>query len=138
VGWGPPRYDPQMALTCDRPSSAVLGYYREQCDRSDEVLASVHDHMFLGRAVRFTWITRRARPDSVGSTEDIRRVPRTVLLEHYARRNPGRLDPRSAHIGRPAESGYPKRPIVPGQAGNVSQLTPEALVTWSRAAARRQ
>jgi hypothetical protein len=30
-----------MAFTCDRPSSDVLGYYREQCDRSDEVLAGI-------------------------------------------------------------------------------------------------
>jgi uncharacterized damage-inducible protein DinB len=39
---GRPPYDPQMAFTCDRPSSAVLGYYREQCDRSDKILAGVH------------------------------------------------------------------------------------------------
>jgi hypothetical protein len=38
---GRPPYDPQMAFTCDRPSAAVLGYYREQCDRSDEILAGV-------------------------------------------------------------------------------------------------
>jgi Protein of unknown function (DUF664) len=38
---GRPPYDPRMAFTCDRPSSAVLGFYREQCDRSDEILASV-------------------------------------------------------------------------------------------------
>jgi Protein of unknown function (DUF664) len=30
-----------MTFTCGRPSSAVLGYYREQCDRSDEILARV-------------------------------------------------------------------------------------------------
>jgi hypothetical protein len=38
---GQPPYDPHMAFTCDRPSSDVLGYYREQCDRSDGILASV-------------------------------------------------------------------------------------------------
>jgi len=38
---GRPPYDPAMAFTCDRPSSAVLAYYREQCDRSDQVLAGV-------------------------------------------------------------------------------------------------
>lgn len=38
---GRPPYDPQMAFTCDRPSSDVLGYYREQCDRSDQILARV-------------------------------------------------------------------------------------------------
>jgi hypothetical protein len=38
---GRPPYDPRMAFTCDRPSSAVLGYYRDQCDRSDDILASV-------------------------------------------------------------------------------------------------
>jgi hypothetical protein len=35
---GRPPYDPEMTFTCDRPSAAVLGYYREQCDRSDEIL----------------------------------------------------------------------------------------------------
>jgi Protein of unknown function (DUF664) len=38
---GRPPYDPQMAFTCERPSAQVLGYYREQCDRSDEILAGV-------------------------------------------------------------------------------------------------
>lgn len=38
---GRPRYDPNMAFTCDRPSAEVLAYYREQCDRSDKVLESV-------------------------------------------------------------------------------------------------
>jgi Protein of unknown function (DUF664) len=38
---GRPPYDPQMAFTCDRPSSDVLGYYREQCDRSDQILAGL-------------------------------------------------------------------------------------------------
>jgi uncharacterized damage-inducible protein DinB len=38
---GRPPYDPKMAFTCDRPSSDVLGYYREQCDRSNEILADV-------------------------------------------------------------------------------------------------
>jgi hypothetical protein len=38
---GRPPYHPEMAFTCDRPSSEVLGYYREQCDRSDEILAGV-------------------------------------------------------------------------------------------------
>ncbi|HEY3733284.1 MAG TPA: DinB family protein [Streptosporangiaceae bacterium] len=38
---GRPPYDPAMAFTCDRPSSDVLGYYREQCDRSDEILAGI-------------------------------------------------------------------------------------------------
>ena len=36
---GRPPYDPDMAFTCDRPSADVLAYYREQCDRSDEILA---------------------------------------------------------------------------------------------------
>ena len=30
-----------MTFTCDRPSSDVLGYYREQCDRADEILAGL-------------------------------------------------------------------------------------------------
>ena len=30
-----------MSFTCDRPSSDVLGYYREMCDRSDEILAGL-------------------------------------------------------------------------------------------------
>jgi Protein of unknown function (DUF664) len=38
---GRPPYDPAMPFTCDRPSKDVLGYYREQCDRTDEVLAGV-------------------------------------------------------------------------------------------------
>lgn len=38
---GRPPYDPAMPFTCDRPSKDVLGYYREQCDRSEEVLAGV-------------------------------------------------------------------------------------------------
>jgi hypothetical protein len=38
---GRPAYDRARAFTCDRPSSAVLGYYREQCDRSDQILAGV-------------------------------------------------------------------------------------------------
>jgi hypothetical protein len=38
---GRPPYDPEMSFTCDRPSSDVLGYYREQCDRSDEILAGI-------------------------------------------------------------------------------------------------
>jgi Protein of unknown function (DUF664) len=38
---GMPPHDPQMAFTCERPSSEVLGYYREVCDRSDEILAGV-------------------------------------------------------------------------------------------------
>ena len=38
---GRPPYHPTMAFTCDRPSSEVLGYYREQCDRADAILAGV-------------------------------------------------------------------------------------------------
>jgi hypothetical protein len=38
---GRPPYDRAMAFTCDRPSSAVLGYYRERCDQSDQILAGV-------------------------------------------------------------------------------------------------
>jgi hypothetical protein len=37
---GRPPYHPEMAFTCDRPSTAVLGYYRAQCDRADEILAA--------------------------------------------------------------------------------------------------
>jgi hypothetical protein len=39
---GRPPYDPAMAFTCERPSSEVLGYYRAQCDKSDEILAGVN------------------------------------------------------------------------------------------------
>jgi hypothetical protein len=35
---GRPPYDPAMTFTCERPSQDVLGYYLEQCDRSDEIL----------------------------------------------------------------------------------------------------
>jgi Protein of unknown function (DUF664) len=38
---GRPPYDPEMPFTCDRPSSDVLGYYREQCRRSDEILDGI-------------------------------------------------------------------------------------------------
>ena len=38
---GRPSYHPEMAFTCDRPSADVLGYYRDQCDRADGVLAAV-------------------------------------------------------------------------------------------------
>jgi hypothetical protein len=38
---GRPPYDPAMAFTCDRSSPEVLGYYREQCDRADAILAGV-------------------------------------------------------------------------------------------------
>jgi hypothetical protein len=38
---GRPPYDPNLSFTCDRPSALVLGFYREQCDRSDEILAGV-------------------------------------------------------------------------------------------------
>ncbi|MEP7022364.1 MAG: DinB family protein [Actinomycetota bacterium] len=36
---GRPAYDPAAAFICDRPSADVIAYYREQCKRSDEVLA---------------------------------------------------------------------------------------------------
>ncbi|HEY2578919.1 MAG TPA: DinB family protein [Streptosporangiaceae bacterium] len=36
---GRPAYDPHAALTCGRPSADVLAYYRQQCERSNEVLA---------------------------------------------------------------------------------------------------
>jgi len=38
---GRPPYASKMAFTCDRPSSDVLGYYRAQCDRSDQILSSL-------------------------------------------------------------------------------------------------
>jgi hypothetical protein len=36
---GRPPYDPEAAFVCDRPSPEVIGYYRDQCARSDAVLA---------------------------------------------------------------------------------------------------
>jgi Protein of unknown function (DUF664) len=36
---GRPPYDREAAFVCERPSSDVLEYYRQQCDRSDEILA---------------------------------------------------------------------------------------------------
>lgn len=36
---GRPPYDPQAAFVCDRPAAEIIGYYRDQCVRSDEVLA---------------------------------------------------------------------------------------------------
>ena len=37
---GRPDYDPHAPLTCDRPSADVVAYYREQCERSNAVLAA--------------------------------------------------------------------------------------------------
>ncbi len=36
---GRPAYDPQAPFTSDRPAADVMAYYREQCERSDAVLA---------------------------------------------------------------------------------------------------
>jgi hypothetical protein len=36
---GRPAYDPEASFTCDRPAADVIAYYREQCERSDAVLA---------------------------------------------------------------------------------------------------
>src|SRR5262249_41138859 len=36
---GRPPYDPEAAFTCDRPAAQAVGYYRDQCARSDAVLA---------------------------------------------------------------------------------------------------
>jgi len=36
---GRPPYDPEAAFICDRPAADVIAYYREQCQRSDAVLA---------------------------------------------------------------------------------------------------
>jgi hypothetical protein len=36
---GRPPCDPQAPFVCDRPAADVIAYYREQCERSDEVLA---------------------------------------------------------------------------------------------------
>jgi hypothetical protein len=38
---GRPPYTPGMVFTCERPSAAVFGYYREACNRSDEIVAGV-------------------------------------------------------------------------------------------------
>ena len=38
---GRPPYDPARAFTCDRPLLEVLGHYRAQCDRSDQILGRV-------------------------------------------------------------------------------------------------
>jgi Protein of unknown function (DUF664) len=36
---GRPPYDPFAAFGCDRPSADIIAFYRDQCRRSDEVLA---------------------------------------------------------------------------------------------------
>jgi uncharacterized protein DUF664 len=36
---GRPPYDPEAAFICDRPAADVIAYCREQCQRSDAVLA---------------------------------------------------------------------------------------------------
>ena len=47
---GQPDYDPQMRLTCERPTRDIVAYYREQCARSDAVLDAVGlDAAPLGR-----------------------------------------------------------------------------------------
>jgi hypothetical protein len=38
---GRPPYEPDMAFTCERPSADIVAFYREQCARSDAVLAGV-------------------------------------------------------------------------------------------------
>jgi hypothetical protein len=38
---GLPPFDPTGPFTIDRPSADVLAYYRDQCRRSDEILAGV-------------------------------------------------------------------------------------------------
>jgi uncharacterized damage-inducible protein DinB len=35
---GQPPYDPEAPFACDRSAAEVLAYYRQQCERSDEVL----------------------------------------------------------------------------------------------------
>jgi hypothetical protein len=37
---GRPPYDPDAAFICDRSAADVVAYYREQCERSDAVLAA--------------------------------------------------------------------------------------------------
>jgi hypothetical protein len=34
-----PPYDPKAAFVCDEPSAEIIGFYRDQCARSDAVLA---------------------------------------------------------------------------------------------------
>jgi hypothetical protein len=36
---GRPPYHPDAAFRCDRPSAEIIDYYRDQCARSDAVLA---------------------------------------------------------------------------------------------------
>jgi uncharacterized damage-inducible protein DinB len=38
---GLPPYDPAMSFILERPSADILGYYRAQTDRADEILAGV-------------------------------------------------------------------------------------------------
>jgi len=37
---GRPAYEPEAPFICDRPAADVIAYYREQCQRSDAVLAA--------------------------------------------------------------------------------------------------
>jgi hypothetical protein len=37
---GLPPYDPQAAFVCDRPPAEIISYYRDQCARSNAVLAA--------------------------------------------------------------------------------------------------
>ncbi len=39
MGRGTAPYDPEAAFVCDRPSADIVAFYRDQCRRSDEVLA---------------------------------------------------------------------------------------------------
>jgi hypothetical protein len=36
---GLPPYDPEAAFLCDRPAAEIIGFYRDQCARSDAILA---------------------------------------------------------------------------------------------------
>ena len=47
---GLPAYDPNVAFTIDRPPADVLAYYRDQCRRSDEILAGTSlSHVPIGQ-----------------------------------------------------------------------------------------
>lgn len=69
---GRPAFDPKAPFTTDRPSTMVLAYYRDQCRRSDEVLA--------GTAMSTTPIGRHRG----GEVSDVRTVVLHVIEETAA------------------------------------------------------
>lgn len=64
-GEGLPAYDREAAFVCDRPSAEIIRYYRDQCARSDAVLATTslsgtplgrHGNLAMDQPPNVRWI----------------------------------------------------------------------------------